>query len=192
MRYTNGMMAEMFRFKCIVTALVLTVGFCPPVIAQTAVLDQLFAELQSADEGSSERIERQIIAEWAKSGSAAMDLLLRRGQDALDDGTPEAAVDHFSALVDHAPEFAEGYFLRATSYYLLDQFGPAMADLAEVLTRNPRHFEAMRGLAIMMEETGRPERALDLYLMVLEIVPQSVQAKDEVNRLHQQLEGQAI
>lgn len=192
MRYITDMMVEHFRFKCIVTALVLGFSFTTPVVAQTERLDQLFAELLQADENDSYRIERQIISEWGKSGSPAIDLLMRRGQDALEDGVPEAALDHFSALVDHAPDFAEGYFQRATAYYLLDEFGPAMADLAEVLARNPRHFEAMRGLAIMMEETDRPAQALDLYRMMLDITPQSMQAREDADRLQQQLEGQAI
>lgn len=192
MRYIAGMMADLLRFKCIVAALALALGFSLPAVAQTDRLDQLFAELSQADEEGSLRIEQQIIAEWGKSGSASIDLLLRRGQDALDDGAPDAALDHFSALVDHAPDFAEGYYLRATSFYLLDEIGPAMADLEEVLTRNPRHFEAMRGLAVMMEETGRPAEALALYGMILEIVPFSAEAQAERLRLQQQLEGQAI
>lgn len=192
MRYIADMMADLLRFKCIVAALVLGAGLSVPAVAQTDRLDQLFAELSQTDEEGSLRIEQEIITEWGKSGSASIDLLLRRGQDALDDGAPDAAVDHFSALVDHAPDFAEGYFLRATSFYLLDEIGPAMADLEEVLTRNPRHFEAMRGLAVMMEELGRADEALALYDMILEIVPYSVQARDEQARLQQQLDGQAI
>lgn len=192
MRYIADMMADLLRFKCIVAALVLGAGLSVPAVAQTDRLDQLFAELSQTDEEGSLRIEQEIITEWGKSGSASIDLLLRRGQDALNDGAPDAAVDHFSALVDHAPDFAEGYFLRATSFYLLDEIGPAMADLEEVLTRNPRHFEAMRGLAVMMEELGRADEALALYDMILEIVPYSVQARDEQARLQQQLDGQAI
>ncbi len=192
MRYITDMMSEQFRFKCIVTALVLTLGFSQPLVAQTERLDQLFEELLQADEQTSTGIERQIIAEWGKSGSPSIDLLMRRGKDALDDGAPDAALDHFSALVDHAPDYAEGYYHRATSFYLLDEIGPAIADLGEVLSRNPRHFEAMRGLAVIMEELDRPAEALDLYRMILDIVPQSPQARAEIARLHQQLEGLAI
>jgi tetratricopeptide (TPR) repeat protein len=192
MRYIADMMSDHFRFKCIVAALALGFGFSMPVVAQTERLDQLFAELSQTDEEGSLQIEQQIIAEWEKSGSPSIDLLLRRGQEALDEGAPDAALDHFSALVDHAPDFAEGYYLRATAFYLLDEIGPAMADLEEVLIRNPRHFEAMRGLALMMEENGRPAEALELYDMILDIVPYSTQALDERERLYQQLEGQAI
>ncbi|WP_311135453.1 tetratricopeptide repeat protein [Yoonia rosea] len=155
-------------------------------------MDELFQELAAADEGTSARIERQIIAQWENSGSPAMDLLLRRGKEALEDGTPEVAVEHFTALVDHAPDFAEGYYGRASAYYLLGRIGPALNDVRQVLALNPRHFEAMRGLALMMEELERPEDALEVYEMVLAIHPNAREALDAVDRLELQLEGQAL
>jgi len=121
-----------------------------------------------------------------------MDLLLRRGKDALEDGQPDVAVEHFSALVDHAPEFSEGYYGRASSYYLLGKIGPALGDIRRVLALNPRHFEAMGGLALMMEELGRSKDALELYHMILEINPQSVDAQMAVERLELELEGQSL
>ncbi|MDP5086150.1 MAG: tetratricopeptide repeat protein [Yoonia sp.] len=180
------------RFKCIVTALLLTVGFSLPADAQETPLDDLYQELAEADEATYARVERRIISEWEKSGSAAMDLLLRRGKDALDDGQPEVAVEHFTALVDHAPDFAEGYYGRASSYYLLGLTGPALDDIRQVLALNPRHFEAMRGLAVIMEELQRPEDALELYRMILEINPNSAETLGSVERLQLQLEGQAL
>ena len=180
------------RFKCVVAALSLCLGFSHPAYAQGEGLDELYQQLAEAEPADALRIEQQIIAEWEKSGSAAMDLLLRRGQEALEDGAPDIAVEHFTALVDHAPEFAEGYYGRASSYYLLGMTGPALGDIGQVLTLNPRHFEAMRGLAIIMEELGREQDALELYRMILDIHPQSAEALDSVARLELQLEGQSL
>lgn len=178
--------------KCIVTALFLMVGFSLPVMAQETTLDELFQELAKADTATSDRVEQKIIAEWGKSGSAAMDLLLRRGREALDDGAPDVATEHFSALIDHAPDFAEGYYGRASSYYLLGLTGPALDDLRQTLILNPRHFEAMRGLALIMEELQRPQDAMTLYEMVLAINPQSKEVNASKARLQRQLEGQAL
>ena len=180
------------RFKCIVTALFLTVGYSIPAAAQETTLDRLYQELAEADASSYTRIEQQIVTEWGKSGSAAMDLLMRRGRDALDEGAPDAALEHFTALVDHAPDFAEGYFGRASSYYLLGLTGPALDDIRQALALNPRHFEAMRGLAVIMEELKRPADALELYDLILEINPQSADARDARARLELQLEGQSL
>ena len=168
------------------------VGFSVPAWSQQTVLDGLYQELAEADDENYKRIERQIITEWGKSGSAAMDLLMRRGRDALDDGMPDVAAEHFTALVDHAPDFAEAYYGRASSYYLLGLTGPALDDIRQALMLNPRHFEAMRGLAIIMEELQRPDDALELYQMVLQINPQSSEAKDALARLELQLEGLSL
>lgn len=180
------------RFKCIVTALFVAVGFSLPVHAQQTPLDELYQELAEADENTYVRIQGQIIAQWEKSGSAAMDLLLRRGKEALEDGQPDAAVEHFTALVDHAPDFAEGYYGRASSYFLMGLTGPALEDIRQALVLNPRHFEAMRGLAIIMEELQRPDDALELYEMILSINPNSEEVLGAVDRLKLQLEGQAL
>ena len=180
------------RFKCVVAALSIAIGVSAPVYAQDAGIDQLYQDLAESDESTASRIAGQIVTEWEKSGSPAMDLLLRRGTEALEDGQAEVAVDHFSALVDHAPMFAQGYYGRASSYFLLGQTGPALDDLRQVLALNPRHFEAMAGLAVIMEELGRDQDALEIYRMILDIHPQLVPALDAVDRLEQSLEGQAL
>ncbi|EBA12900.1 tetratricopeptide repeat protein [Roseobacter sp. CCS2] len=186
------MVMHSHRFKCIVTALCVAVGFSLPVYAQQTTLDELYQDLAEADESTYARIEGQIIAQWEKSGSAAMDLLLRRGKDALEDGQPDVAAEHFTALIDHAPDFSEGYYGRASSYYLLGLTGPALDDIRRALTLNPRHFEAMRGLAIIMEELQRPDDALELYEMILTMHPNSQDVLVSVDRLKLQLEGLAL
>lgn len=190
LRYIDVMGSHSHRFNFTVTALVLTVWFSIPVAA--ASLDELFSDLGSADAQSQPRIEGQIMTEWEKSGSAAMDLLLRRGKDALDDGAPEIAVEHFTALVDHAPDFAEAYHSRAISYYLLGLVGPALDDLRQTLVLNPRHFGAMRGLGVIFEDFGKPEQALEAYRAVLALNPASPDVNEAVKRLELQLEGQAL
>ncbi|MEL6839762.1 MAG: tetratricopeptide repeat protein [Pseudomonadota bacterium] len=155
-------------------------------------MDELYQQLLEADEQSYARIENQIMGEWERSGSAAMDLLLRRGKEALEDGQPDVAAEHFSALVDHAPDFAEGYYGRASSYYLLGMIGPALDDIQQTLRLNPRHFEAMRGLANILQELERKEDALELYELILTINPNSDEAKLAVEFLTLQLEGQTL
>lgn len=192
MRYTCVMNTMVLRFKCVVAALFIALGLSAPVWGQETNLDALFQELADAEPADSGRIERMIIAEWEKSGSPAMDLLLRRGKDALEDGQPDLAVEHFSALVDHAPDFAEGYYGRASSYYLLGLTGPALEDIQTTLRLNPRHFAAMTGLAVVMEELGRTEDALEIYRMILDIHPNSAEAVAGSERLGLIEEGQSL
>lgn len=160
--------------------------------AQTAELDSLFAELAEAGPDDAGRIETEIVNVWSRSGSAAIDLLLRRGEDALEEGDLAAAIDHFTALIDHDPSFAEGYNGRATSYYLTGRIGPAIDDLRTTLRLNPRHFGALRSLAILLEEMENPEAALEVYAEVLALNPHAEGVADAVTRLEIQLDGQTL
>ena len=180
-------------FNSVVAAFLLAAHVCAsPAFAQTEVLDRLFEELEEAEPTTARRIESQIQTEWDKSGSAAMDLLLRRGKDALDEGDPEVAVEHFTAVIDHAPDFAEGYHGRATAYYLTGRVGPALEDLRTTLRLNPRQFSALRGLAIILEELERPSDALEIYRRVLEINPHAPGVSEAADRLEIELQGQTL
>ncbi|NAZ35494.1 hypothetical protein GT358_01525 [Rubellimicrobium sp. CFH 75288] len=144
------------------------------------------------DPDAARRIESELAALWSRSGSPALDLLLRRGQDALKAGEAAAAVEHLTAAIDHDPTFAEAYVARAAGFYLLNQPGPALDDLREALVLNPHHWEAMKGFALLLEEIGRPEAALEVWRRVTEINPQDAIARSSADRLALSLEGRAI
>lgn len=180
----------------IATALFLGVWFSSPVMGQTQAvadrLDLLFEQLLTAEPDEVERIEGQILTEWGKSGSAAFDLLLRRGQDAIEDGQYDVAVEHFTALVDHAPGFPEGYHGRATAYYNLGLYGPAIDDLRQTLVLEPRHFGAMIGVALMLEEFGNPQDALEVWAMVDELSPADQDVDTVIERLNTKVAGESL
>jgi tetratricopeptide (TPR) repeat protein len=166
---------------------------CVAAIAQDAAkLDDLFNRLKTAGAEEAGRIETEIWIEWSKSGSPAMDLLLQRGRDAMDMGDNLQAIEHFTAIIDHSPDFAEAWNARATAYYLAGEFGPSVADIAHVLSLNPRHFGALSGLAMILEESGKLERALEVYKAAIAIHPHMQGAADAVKRLETQAEGQEL
>lgn len=146
-------------------------------------LDDLFARLAQAEEESWEVIEAELDRLLATSGSPSMDLLLERGRQAMQDGRPGDAVEHLTALTDHAPEFAEGWYARATAHYLAGRVGPALADLQRALALEPRHYRAISGLAVILEETEQPRRALEVYRRALAIHPHAPDIKEAVARL---------
>lgn len=155
-------------------------------------LDGLFTRLQSAGEEEAGRIETEIWIEWSKSGSPALDLLLQRGRDAMAVGEFNLAVEHFTAIIDQDPDFAEAWNARATAYYNSGDYGPSVADIAHVLSLNPRHFGALTGFAAILEETGKPEEALEVYKAALAIHPHLEGVTDAVSRLETQAEGQEL
>jgi tetratricopeptide (TPR) repeat protein len=162
------------------------------VFAEGSKLDDLFSRLGDSSEDEAQRITEEIWIEWSKSGSAAMDLLLERGRDAMMAGDIEAAIEHFSALIDHAPEFAEGYNARATAYYQIGDLGPSVADIARTLELNPRHFGALSGLAMIFEEIERPDRALEAYKAAIAVNPHLTEVNEAIIRLESDLAGQDL
>lgn len=162
------------------------------VQAQSSDLDDAFARLADPA-GEGWRIaESDILREWSRSGSAAMDLLMRRGEEALDQGDLVAAVGHLTALTDHAPDFAGGWQARAAAYAMMGEFGPAIHDLARTLELEPRHFAALTQLGAMLEETGDNDRALAAYRASLAIHPHQQEAIDAAARLERQRLGTDI
>ena len=197
MRYTGFMKAMARLNNPLVTATVAVFLLLSPMggAAQTvdvpgsvlqgenARLDALFAELQKPDLADPDRVTREIWILWSKSGSPAMDLLLGRGQRALAAGALEQAIAQFSAVIDHDPAFAEAWNARATAYYQTGDLGPSVADIAHVLQLNPRHFGALAGLAMIFEQLGRPEKALEVYRAALAVNPHMPDVLDAVKRL---------
>lgn len=163
------------------------VWIAPPALAQEddreAKLDALFAELAEPGRDDWTRIEREITRLWSRSGSDAMDLLLRRGTRALEAEDFPAAIEHFTALTDHAPEFAEGWNARATTFFLMDEYALSIADIERVLALEPRHFGALTGLAIMLEQMGEIDYALQALRAVHALNPNRPNINDALERL---------
>ena len=110
--FTLVMRKLMVNLKRHLTALAASV-LLPSLLCAEAAPAALLDRLATASPAEAPRIAREIEAHWAKSGSAAMDLLLRRGRDAMEASEYVLAIEHFTALTDHAPAFAEGFHARA-------------------------------------------------------------------------------
>jgi tetratricopeptide (TPR) repeat protein len=175
--------------KAAVTAMALTVGAAS---AQDDPLAELFAALRDADGEAVAALELKIIQEWSRSGSASVDLLLDRGRKAMEAEDWDLAIEHLSALIDHAPEFAEGWNARATAYYRAGRFGESLADIRQTLALNPRHFGALSGLGIIMEELGREDAALAAWQAVETLSPNRPELAETIARLERSTLGQTL
>ncbi len=179
--------------KNIVTAFGVIVWFSLPLAAaDEARLDRLYAQLKQVEPEEAVKIGNEIVLELSRSGSAAMDLLLKRGRDALEAGETQMALEHLTALTDHAPEFAEGWHLRAVAYRQAELYGQAIADLERALALRPRNFEAIYGLGVILEEVNRPDMAYEAYTRVLEIHPHFEDVSEALDRLEGSLDGENL
>lgn len=180
----------------ILYAFVTTLVLGLPVAAQNlpgqARLDELFAALGRADVGEWQVIEDEIWQLWSESGSPSIDLLLERGMAALAADEVEAAIEHFTALIDHAPDFAEGWNGRATAYFVAGLYGPSLADIRQTLALEPRHFGALSGLGLILEDLGETARALQALRNVAKIHPHHPDIGEAIKRLQRSLGSQDI
>lgn len=178
--------------NCIVAAFLSLVTFSLPGAAQDPALDDLFAELKTAEPRDAQRIAADIELAWTRSGSSAADLLLKRGKDALDAGDVKVAIEHFTALTDHAPEFAEGWHMRAMAYSEAEKFGPALADLEQALALNPRHYNAIASLGGVLYQIGRYDMAREAFDIVLSIHPHHEDVTEAVGAVEREIGGRDL
>lgn len=181
--------------KGIVTATAIFAAFCQPLAAQTADLSDeklLLSKLAHASAEQAPGLDRQLQALWNKSGSPAMDLLLKRGRDALETGDTQAAIEHLTALTDHAPAFATGWYLRASAYFEAGLYGPAISDLQHALTLNPNNYNAIFGLGTILEAFGDRKRAYEAYARARALHPHHEDIIRAMDRLKPEVEGKAL
>jgi len=156
-------------------------------------LDTLFDALKIApDDDSARVIEEHIWAMWVVSGSDTCNLLMGRVKAAADDKDYDLAVKLLDAVIELKPDYVEAWNRRATVYYLEKDYGHALADIREVLSREPRHFGALAGLGVILQELGDDKHALDAYRRALAINPHLEHIPDVVKSLTEKVEGRDI
>ncbi|WP_424933237.1 tetratricopeptide repeat protein [Amaricoccus macauensis] len=163
-----------------------TVSAQPGEFAPDSEIERLHEQLAEPDRQDWERIERQIERIWSSSGSDSMDLLLERGREAMGAGDLETALQYLSALTDHAPDFAEGWNARATTFFMMQEYALSISDIEHVLSLNPRHFGALQGLGIMFEELGETELSLRAFRKAYELNPNQPEIDSAIERLERQ------
>ncbi|MEP5009836.1 tetratricopeptide repeat protein [Roseobacter sp.] len=139
----------------------------------------LIEQLRDSSPERAETLADQVRREWSASGSATADYLLTRGRKAMERDDPQSAIEHFTAVIDHAPEFAQGWAERARAYY----------DLEHVLALNPNHFEAIMGLAVILDSMNRAEDAYEAYRQVEAIHPHQPGLTEALQRLEPMVRG---
>jgi tetratricopeptide (TPR) repeat protein len=117
---------------------------------------------------------------------------MSRVKAASDDKDYELAIKLLNAIVAIKPDYVEAYNERATIYFLQDDIAHALADLREVLKREPRHFAALAGLGLILQEIGDDKHALEAYRRALAIDPHLEHVADVVKTLTEKVEGRDI
>jgi tetratricopeptide (TPR) repeat protein len=156
-------------------------------------LDFLFGALKAApDEASAKHVEARIWALWLQTPSDTAALLMARAKAAMDAQQIDIAQKLLDAVVKLRPDYIEAWNRRATLYYLRNDYAHSLQDIEQVLVREPRHFGALAGLGMIMQDLGDEKRALDAFRKALAINPHLEKVPALVKILSEKVEGRDI
>jgi len=117
---------------------------------------------------------------------------MSRAKKAIDDDNYGLALKLLDAVIEIKPEYTEAWNRRATVYFLKKDYANSLADLGKVLTREPRHFGALSGIGLIMQDIGDDKRALDAYRKALDVYPRLKGVSEKVKTLVEKVEGREI
>jgi len=160
---------------------------------RTRGLDFLFGALKAApDENSAKHVEARIWALWLQTPSDTAALLMMRAKAAMDAQQMDVALKLLDATIKLRPDYVEAWNRRATLYYLKNDYARSLADVQQVLIREPRHFGAIAGLGMIMQDLGDDKRALDAFRKALAVNPHLEKVPELVKTLSEKVEGRDI
>lgn len=203
------------RFRLILAALLCAIALAGPAVAQDRKPDQderfaqppdklpkvprgqdiefLFGALKAAPNAQAAKaVEGRIWALWMISPSDTATLLMTRVRTAVEAKNLDLAVQLLDAIVVLRPDYIEAWNRRATIHYMRKDFTRSLDDIRQTLAREPRHFGALAGLGLIMQELGEDKRALDVYRKAIEVNPHMPKIPDLIKSLTEKVEGRDI
>jgi tetratricopeptide (TPR) repeat protein len=108
---------------------------------------------------------------WGHSGDDKIDALMAQGAELLQMGQLDEAIEVFSEVIKRKPSFAEGWNKRATALFLAGEFRRSLADIDQVIKRNPNHFGALTGYGQIYFRLEQYEKAISYWKRALQANP---------------------
>jgi tetratricopeptide (TPR) repeat protein len=156
-------------------------------------IEFLFGALKAApDATAAKAVENRIMAIWLTSGSDTADLLMSRVKTAVDQKDLDLALRLLDSLVELRPDYVEAWNRRATLHFMNKAYPESLADIRQVLAREPRHFGALAGLGMILQDIGEEKVALDALRRAIEVHPHLERVREMIEQLTEKVEGRPI
>jgi tetratricopeptide (TPR) repeat protein len=131
----------------------------------------LIERLRDQDDDVRGYAEQGLWLLWTRSGDPAVDRALAEGSALMAAGQLPEAIAIFSEIIRRRPAFAEGWNKRATAYFLAGDYRRSLADCAQVIKRNPRHFGALSGYGQIYFRLEQFDKAIEYWRRALQVNP---------------------
>ena len=156
-------------------------------------LDDLFTALQEAENARTIQItERQIWEIWLQHANADVQQLMLVGTQRMNTQRYAEAMVVFNRLTDIFPGYAEGWNKRATLHYVLGNLDASVSDIHKTLELEPRHFGALSGLGMVFIQRKELSKAKRAFEDLIEVHPNSPNAKQNLELVEEQLRFSVI
>jgi len=153
-----------------------------------ADVPRLVETLRDPDADTRDQAEQALWRIWARSGDPETDRLYQTGIEQMNAGDLQQSIITFTRIVELKPDFAEGWNKRATLYFLVGDLRKSLADCDEVMKRNPYHFGALSGYALIYARLEYYDRALEYSRRALAVNPNMTGVRQNIELLERLLE----
>lgn len=161
--------------------------------SREARLEILFERLAEADEKErADTIAGNIRRLMLASGSPTVDILMLQANRAMREKDLSAALDVLDAITRLAPDYPEGWNMRATIHFMREDYSRSLSDIERVLALEPRHWGALTGLAMILVAIDEDEDALLAMDRALAVHPHLERLKERRDELRAELDGRGI
>ena len=135
-------------------------------------VDYLIELLQEPlDTESQEEIKGAIIRIWKLSKSEETQQKMNNIGHFIRFRQYQEAEDFLSLIILEQDDFMDAYYQRAIVHYYQGEVNEARLDLLNVLSLEPRHFDALKVLALVYEKQNKKTEAYYTYKKLEKILP---------------------
>lgn len=135
-------------------------------------VDYLLEQLQQPlDLESQEEIKGAVMRIWELSKSAEIQEKINKIGIFINLRNYQGAEDFLTEIINAQGDFIDAYYKRAIVHYYQGDVTQAEGDLLKVLAFEPRHFDALKVLGLVLEKQEKNQKAFEVYLQLKKVLP---------------------
>jgi len=171
-----------------ISTLFLSFIFLFPLIALSQTnaerVDYLLEQLQEPlDYESQQEIKGAIMRIWEVSKSAELQDKINKIGYFINLRQYQGAEDFLTEIIAEQDDFLDAYYKRAIVHYYQGEITEAEADLYRTLALEPRHFDALKVLGLVLEKQDKLIEAKNVYTELHKIIPFDESVTEKIQNL---------
>ena len=162
----------------------------PIALAQTNAerVDYLLEQLQEPlDYESQQEIKGAIMRIWEVSKSAELQDKINKVGYFINLRQYQGAEDFLTEIIAEQDDFLDAYYKRAIVHYYQGEIVEAEAELYRTLALEPRNFDALKVLGLVLEKQNKLSEAKNVYTELHKILPFDESVTEKIQNLEKSI-----